>query len=223
MENMEQRELDELLLKYKMASKVLSTGLDNLIDDYKFQTQTDPVEHMKCRVKKIGSATKKLEKKGYELTPDNLKNHVHDMVGVRIVCTLPSEVDEIVSLIHDSGLFEITEVNDYISHPKESGYQSYHMNVLVPISFQDSIEYVESEIQIRDVSMDYFAAVEHKIQYKSENLDPDVAAYIREQMFQCSQYLSKVDEKMQELGELQASDSKRTEKGKMMRKEYQKN
>ena len=43
MENREQMQLEEMLLKYKMASKVLYTGLDNLIDEYKYRTQTNPV------------------------------------------------------------------------------------------------------------------------------------------------------------------------------------
>lgn len=216
--------MDELLLKYKMASKVLYTGLNNLIDEYEYQTKTKPVEHMNCRIKEIGSAAKKLKKKGYELTPENLKKYVDDMVGVRIVCALQYEVDEIINLIQDSGLFEITEVNDYISQPKESGYQSYHMNVLVPIPFQDNTEYVECEIQIRDVVMDAFATIEHKIQYKKEeNQDSDVAKYTRNQMFQCSEYLSRIGEKMQQLAELQGNHPKNVRKGKSMQKNYGKN
>ena len=177
MENREQMQLDEMLLKYKMASKVLYTSLDNLIDEYKYRTQTNPVEHMKGRIKEMDSASKKLEKKGYELTPDNLKEYIHDMVGVRIVCTFQDEVDKIVQLIRQSDNLEIIEENDYISNPKESGYQSYHMNVLIPIPYQDDIEYVEGEIQIRTVMMDAFAAIEHKLQYKKENITPDIARY----------------------------------------------
>ncbi len=218
MENREQMQLDEMLLKYKMASKVLYTSLDNLIDEYKYRTQTNPVEHMKGRIKEMDSASKKLEKKGYELTPDNLKEYIHDMVGVRIVCTFQDEVDKIVQLIRQSDNLEIIEENDYISNPKESGYQSYHMNVLIPIPYQDDIEYVEGEIQIRTVMMDAFAAIEHKLQYKKENITPDIARYIGNQMFQCSEYLGVIGERMQQLGELQSSDSKSSERGKVMKK-----
>lgn len=212
--------MEELLLKYKMASKVLYTGLNNLIDEYAFQTQTKPVEHINYRIKGIDSAIKKLNKKGHELTPENLKKYVDDMVGVRIVCTLQYEVDEIIHLIKDSGIFEITEENDYISQPKESGYQSYHMNVLVPITFQDSTEHVVCEIQIRDVVMDAFASIEHKIQYKKENQDPDVEKYTRNRMFQCSEYLSRIGEEMQQLAELQGNCKKNAKKGKRMQKSY---
>lgn len=223
MENREQMQLEEMLLKYKMASKVLYTGLDNLIDEYKYRTQTNPVEHMKGRIKEMDSASKKLKKKGYELTPDNLQKHIHDMVGVRIVCTFQDEVNEIVQLIQQSDNFEITEEKDYITHPKESGYQSYHMNVSIPIPYQDDIEYVDGEIQIRTVMMDAFAAIEHKLQYKNEDQDSDIANYIGNQMSQCSEYLSIIDDKMQQLDELQSNNSKGFERGKTMQKSYGKN
>ncbi len=214
MENRKQMELDEMLLKYNMASKVLYTDLDNLIAEYKYRTQTNPVEHMKGRIKEMDSASKKLEKKGYELTPDNLQKHIHDMVGVRIVCTFQDEVDKIVQLIHQSTNLEITEENDYINKPKKSGYQSYHMNVLIPIPYQDDIEYVEGEIQIRTVMMDAFAAIEHKLQYKQENVDSNITKY----MLQCSGFLNMIDKEIQQLGELQLSDSKSSERGKIMKK-----
>lgn len=194
-------QLDEMMLKYNMASKVLSSVLENAIAEYKYQTQSNPVEHMKSRIKEMDSASKKLKKKGYNFTLDNLQNHVHDMVGVRIVCTFQNEVEELIQLIRRLDDLKITEEKDYITLPKKSGYQSYHMNILIPIHYQDDIEYVEGEIQIRTVMMDAFAAIEHKLQYKKKNddYDYDVMSYIAARMFQCSEYLCGIDAEMQQL------------------------
>lgn len=199
----EQDDLNELMLKYELAQNILCAEVENLYKEYQSRTQTNPVEHIKSRIKEIDSATKKLEKKGYQLSLENLQNHVHDMVGIRLVCTFIEDVYQMIDLIKDSDIFEIKEEKDYISNPKSSGYQSYHMNVSVPIHYQGDIEYIESEIQIRTASMDLWAGIEHKLKYKSNNDDNEVSDYIGRQMLYYSMQLRKFDEKMQELKALQ--------------------
>ena len=63
---------------------------------------------------------------------------------------------------------EVIEERDYIKNPKSSGYSSYHLKVLVPIKMPntDKIEKIKAEIQIRTISMDVAACLEHKIFYK---------------------------------------------------------
>jgi putative GTP pyrophosphokinase len=56
---------------------------------------------------------------------------------------------------------------DYITNPKKNGYRSYHMIVGVPVYCYDGMEYFPVEIQIRTMSMDFWASMEHRIVYKA--------------------------------------------------------
>lgn len=191
----DKNKLEEILLKYEFALEMLETQLDILIKGYVFKNKYNPVEHVKSRIKSQDSAIKKLQKKNYEITIDNLINHVHDMIGVRIVCSFLTDVYEIVNLIKDSKQFKIKEEKDYITNPKDTGYISYHLIIDVPIVVDNKIEYVEAEIQIRTIAMDFWASLDHKIQYKFKEIPEE----IKNEMYKCSLDIEALDEKMNEL------------------------
>ena len=92
-------EIDYLMLKYEFALEELITQLKIAIKEYEFNNNKQIVEHIKTRIKSKESAIKKLESKGYEISIDNLQKHVHDMVGVRIVCSFLPDVYDIVTII----------------------------------------------------------------------------------------------------------------------------
>jgi len=158
---MNQEDLKYQMLKYKFALSVLETEIKVLIDEFIFKNNYNPVEHMKSRVKSIESATTKLKNRGYDLNALNLVNHVHDMVGLRIVCSFLSDVKDVVNIIKNSNHIKIKEEKDYISNPKDTGYISYHLIVYVPIYLDNKEEYIEAEIQIRTVAMDFWASLDH--------------------------------------------------------------
>lgn len=62
----------------------------------------------------------------------------------------------------------VIKEKDYVTHPKESGYSSYHLIVEVPISLSNSNIYVKVEVQIRTLAMDFWANLEHKMKYKTK-------------------------------------------------------
>lgn len=188
--------VDAVLLKYDFAKEILETELKVLLKDYEFKHNYNPVEHIKSRIKSSESVIKKLEKRGYELTTDNLVNHVHDMVGIRIVCSFLSDVKSIVNVLKTSKLFKIKEETDYITNPKDSGYISYHMNVLVPLCLQEKVEYIEAEIQIRTIAMDFWASLDHKLRYKKKKNIPE---NIIDEVYSCSQVIRDLDVKMEAL------------------------
>ncbi len=185
--------IPELMLKYEFALNILETHLNILIKEFSFSHGYNPVEHVKSRIKEENSALKKLEQKGYEPTYYNIANHLHDMIGVRIVCSFLSDVYDIVDLIKSSPQFKLKEEKDYIEHPKESGYISYHLLVLVPIYLNDTIEYVEAEIQIRTMAMDFWASLDHKIQYKFSKTLPNE---ISEKLYDFSLEINDLDRRM---------------------------
>lgn len=191
-----QKEMEEVLLKYQFAKDVLETELDILLKEYEYVNGYNPVEHVKSRIKSSESAIKKLEKKGYSITSSNVVKYVHDMIGIRIVCSFLSDVSQIVEVIKKSKLFQIKEECDYIKKPKDSGYISYHLNVLVPIHLMDTTEYIEAEIQIRTIAMDFWASLDHKLRYKTPNELPEE---IIKEVYDCSNVIKELDCKMEKL------------------------
>lgn len=195
----ENEEYKRLMLKYDSALQLLSTRLNVLLKEFEFNNKYNPVEHIKSRIKAEESARAKLLRKGYEVNIENLEKHVHDMVGVRIVCSFLSDVYDIVSIIKNSNQFEIKEEKDYIVSPKDTGYMSYHLIVKVPIYLNNSTEYVDAEIQIRTMAMDFWASLDHKIQYKFSDVIPDK---VKEEMYNCSLDIRNLDSKMYLLNEI---------------------
>lgn len=197
-ELIDQYKFDEVMLKYSFAKRVLETELDILLGEYEFKTGYTIVEHVKSRIKKEDSAIAKLENKGYELTAANIINHVHDMIGIRIVCSFLDDVYEIVNIIKSSKQFIVKDESDYIKNPKSSGYISYHLNVLVPVHLEEKTEYIEAEIQIRTIAMDFWASLDHKLRYKILDYIPES---VEKEMLNCSDDIRLLDKKMQHLYE----------------------
>ena len=192
----EDKELEGLILKYTAALKSLETQISILLQDYEHKNNYNPVEHIKSRIKSYDSATKKLISRGYEVTAKNIEEHVHDMVGLRIVCSFLSDVYEIVKIIEDSDQITIRDKKDYITNPKDTGYASYHLLVYVPVYLIDGVTLVEAEIQIRTVAMDFWASLDHKITYKFKGEIPED---IKEGMHKCAEDIHTLDQKMLKL------------------------
>lgn len=193
-----EREVSELMLKYNFALQLLETQFNILIKEFEFKNKYNPVEHMKSRLKTEKSIIDKLNKKGYEVTTKNMILHVHDIIGIRIVCSFLEDVYDIVDIIKSSKQFKIKEEKDYIKNPKTTGYMSYHLIVLVPIYLNETVEHVEAEIQIRTSAMDFWASIDHKVQYKFPSEIPEE---VKKEMYNCSLDIRKLDEKMQQLNE----------------------
>ena len=193
-----EREVSELMLKYNFALQLLETQFNILIKEFEFKNKYNPVEHMKSRLKTEKSIIDKLNKKGYEVTTKNMILHVHDIIGIRIVCSFLDDVYDIVDIIKSSKQFKIKEEKDYIKNPKTTGYMSYHLIVLVPIYLNETVEHVEAEIQIRTSALDFWASIDHKVQYKFPSEIPEE---VKKEMYNCSLDIRKLDEKMQQLNE----------------------
>jgi len=195
----EEIKIEEFLLKTDFALKMLETELDILMREYEHKNKYNPVEHIKSRIKSKDSAIKKLERKKCEVTADNIMKNVHDMIGIRIVCSFLSDVSDIVNIIKNSKHLKIKSEKDYITTPKNTGYISYHIIVLVPIYLNEGTEYVEAEIQIRTIAMDFWATLDHKIRYK---FDQQIPQEVQTEMYNCSMDIKSLDSKMQKLNDI---------------------
>lgn len=192
-------DIEQTMLNYEFGLDMLETELKILIKEYEFKNHYNPVEHIKSRIKTKDSIIKKLENKNYEINNYNIINHVHDIIGVRLVCSFIPDVYNIVNIIKNSKQLKIKEEKDYIKNPKDTGYISYHLIVLVPVYLHDNIEYVEAEIQIRTIAMDFWASLDHKIQYKFFESIPDE---VKNELYQCSLDIRNLDNKMYQLNEI---------------------
>ena len=158
----------------------------------------NPIEHIKSRLKSPESIVKKLKKHGYESTIENMVNYVNDIAGIRVICSFTSDIYRIAEMISNQSDIRILSVKDYIKHPKPSGYRSYHMIVSIPIFLSDRSAETKVEIQIRTVAMDFWASLEHKINYKFEGNAP---VFIRNELIECSKIIYELDDRMLSLND----------------------
>lgn len=189
---------NELTLVYRSALKEINTKFEILNDEFQQVHQYNPIEHIKARLKTPESIVKKLKKYGKESTIENMVAYVNDIAGIRVICSFTSDIYRIAEMLSNQSDIKVIEVKDYISNPKPSGYKSYHMIVTVPIFLSDRIVDTMVEIQIRTVAMDFWASLEHKINYKFEGNVPD---YIRDELIACASMVSLLDDRMLSLNE----------------------
>lgn len=187
-------DINDILVQSEFTLNILETELKILLKEYEVENNYNLVDHMKSRIKSKDSIIAKLEKRGYDITYENIEKHVHDKVGVRIICPFLSDVKEVVKVIKASEQFIIKEEKDYIASPKESGYISYHLIILLPVYFSGRTEYREAEIQIRTMAMDFWASLDHMIRYKFDS--DKIPNEVKEGMYECSVAIKSLDEKM---------------------------
>ena len=189
---------EEVILIYRSALKQILTKLEILNDEFQHVHRYNPIEHIKSRLKTSESIVKKLKKRGYESTIQNMVRYVNDIAGVRVICSFNSDIYRIAEMITNQDDIKVIGVKDYIANPKDSGYKSYHMLVTIPVYLSDRIEETKVEIQIRTVAMDFWASLEHKINYKFEGKVP---VHIEKELIECARMVSELDAKMLSLNE----------------------
>lgn len=160
----------------------------DLRNDLKEQRGLDPVEHILARIKSDASMRDKLRRKGLPETTEAALNDVHDALGLRIVCGFLSDVYAMRDWIKEYPGVEVLEERDYILHAKPNGYRSYHMILRTKEGYH-------VEIQLRTISMDTWAALEHHLQYKKARVG-NQALIVRE-LKRCADELASTDVSMQ--------------------------
>ncbi len=189
---------EEVNLLYNAALKQITTKIEILNEEFQEVHRYNPIEHVKARVKAPESIVKKLKRNGYESTIGNMVRYVNDIAGIRIICSFTSDIYRIAEMISNQKDIQVLTVKDYIMNPKNSGYRSYHMVVSIPVYLSDRIVNVKVEIQIRTVAMDFWASLEHKIQYKFEGKAP---SHINSELTHCAQMVADLDARMLSLNE----------------------
>ncbi len=151
------------------------------------------IEHTKCRIKKYKSVQKKLDKLEFPCTLENAKEQLFDMVGVRLICKFIGDIYDLSGLIATK--YNVLCIKDYISSPKPNGYRSYHIIVEVRLS---ETEKIPVEMQLRTISQDSWASLEHQIKYKQDIRSEKL---IKSELKRCADEMASTDLCMQTIKE----------------------
>jgi len=118
------------------------------------------------RLKSPASIRGKLSKKHLPANAACAHAALQDIAGLRVVLDSTPSVYLFAGLLRASPALELIEEQDYIAHPKKSGYRSLHLIVRVPVSLGSQLYMLPAEIQLRTSSMDMWASIEHELIYK---------------------------------------------------------
>ena len=190
---------------YGAALKQIEGKIDTINEEFKILHKYNPIEHVSSRIKSKDSINKKLVKKGLEPNFENLIKTINDVAGLRIICSFIPDIYTIVDMIENIQYITVLKKKDYVSEPKESGYSSYHLIVSVPVSLSVGTINVKVEIQIRTMAMDFWASLEHKINYKYEK---NIPKSIKKELKECAKMTQKLDKRMSSLGKNLMADEK---------------
>ena len=186
-----------LTLMYTAALKQVETKIEVIDNEFKALHKYNPIEHVSSRIKSKQSMYNKLSKRGLDFTYENLIKTVNDIAGVRIICSFIPDIYKLVEMFENMQGLTVLKKKDYVANPKESGYSSYHLIVSVPVSLSVGTIDVKVEIQIRTMAMDFWASLEHKINYK---YDKEIPKGIKKELKECAKMTHKLDKRMSHLG-----------------------
>lgn len=197
-EKSEKDSFETAMFIYESALIQMSSRIEVLNNELSHVYSYNPIEYVKTRLKSPESIIKKLRKHGCDLSIDDMVKYVNDIAGIRITCSFFSEIYFLADMIAQQDNLSVISIKDYISHPKESGYKSYHMLLSLQVALADAVVPTKVEVQIRTMAMDFWASLEHKIYYKYEGNAP---GYFARELQECSSIISKLDAKMMSLNE----------------------
>lgn len=157
-----------LVVPYEDALSNLMTRLETLNKDYRMKYQNYPIHNMQKRIKSRKSIEEKLRKKEYQVCAEEARERLTDIAGIRIICYFIEDIYAVVKLIKRQSDILVIKEKDYVKNPKENGYRSYHVIIGMPVYHTDGMEYYPVEIQLRTMTMDLWASMEHRICYKKK-------------------------------------------------------
>ena len=201
-------EIEELALKintlmtyYRCAMYEVETKFKVLNEQLSLQHEHNPIESIKTRIKSINSIYEKLGRKSLPVNLDSIENNMYDVAGIRVICGFIDDIYMLADCLVQQDDIRLIERKDYIKNPKPNGYRSLHLIVEIPIFLCDEKKYIKVEVQLRTISMESWANLEHRLRYK-KNLSPELTQKTEESLLKCAENSILIDEKMQEVRNL---------------------
>lgn len=194
---------DRFLTPYKQAVDELKIKFKGMRKQYETDNINSPIEFVTGRVKPIASIYDKSLEKGIPFEPsDELARELQDIAGLRMMCQFVGDIETVVDLLRKRNDLHIVEEKDYISREKQSGYRSYHVIVEYPVQTISGEQLILAEIQIRTLAMNFWASIEHSLNYKYKGVFPDEIKLrlqrAAEAAFQLDEEMSQIRDEIQE-------------------------
>lgn len=191
----ETRNFQELMMIYNCAILEVKTKLEVLSTEFSVKSR-NPIEFIKTRIKKPKSILEKLERRGFPITVESVKENLNDIAGIRVVCSFVDDIYAVANMLSAQDDIRVLETKDYIAKPKDNGYRSLHIILEVPVFLVERKQYAHVEVQIRTIAMDFWASLEHEIHYKKIiTEDDDIVCELKE----CADVIYHTDIQMQNI------------------------
>ena len=182
------------LSPYKQAVDELKIKLKGMRSQFGIVNANSPIEFVTGRVKPLASIYDKTLEKGLAFEPSKqLGDELGDIAGVRIMCQFVDDISTVTELTRQRKDMRVVEERDYITHNKPSGYRSYHMIVEYPVETIQGKKVVLAEIQIRTLAMNFWASIEHSLNYKYKGMFPEE---IKNRLQSAAEAAFRLDEEM---------------------------
>ena len=190
-------EIKMLMTYYECAILEVKTKLDVLNKEFQANQLRNPIETIKTRIKSPASIMEKLERKGFELSIQSIKDNLDDVAGIRVICSFVDDIYKVADMLTNQDDIKILSKKDYIKNPKKNGYRSLHLVVEIPIFLSNEKKPMRVEVQIRTIAMDFWASLEHDIRYKVDKTK--LPKGINEEMLDCAEKIAEIDRHMQDM------------------------
>lgn len=187
---------EAFLAPYHQAVEELKIKLKGIRRQYRQEGKHAPIEFITGRVKTLESILEKMEVRS--IPKDELLEGVQDIAGIRIMCQFVEDIFEVVRLLKQRNDFNIIIERDYIKNKKRSGYRSYHLVLEYPVQRVQGEQILLVEIQIRTLAMNFWATIEHSLNYKYRGEYPEI---IHERLERAAEAAFLLDEEMSQIRE----------------------
>ena len=194
------KDWDLFLWPYQQAVSELKVKFRSLRQSFLNKGEHSPIEFVVGRVKTVDSIKEKMTRR--VIAPEVIENDMQDIAGIRIMCQFVDDIYRVVDLIHERQDMQVFEERDYIQNAKPSGYRSYHMVIEYSVFLPDGPKKIIAEIQIRTLAMNFWATVEHTLNYKYQGKYPeDISKRLKttaEAAYKLDEEMSSIKDEVQE-------------------------
>lgn len=175
-------------MPYEQAVEELKVKFKAMRKEYRDMNEYSPIEFVTGRVKKISSIIEKSQRNNMD--ESRIEEEMEDIAGLRIMCQFQDDIYSVVDIIRerDGRDLKVVYEKDYIRNEKVSGYKSYHMIISYPVQTAYGEKEILAEIQIRTLAMNFWATIEHSLNYKyKQNMPENIKDRLRASAIAASQ------------------------------------
>ncbi|MCF0133453.1 MAG: GTP pyrophosphokinase family protein [Blautia sp.] len=180
-----------MLCPYETAVRELIVKFEQIREEHKNNDLYSPIEQVTGRVKTVSSILEKMQRKQIPLS--NMEELVEDIAGIRLICQFEEDIEVVSAMIKKRSDMVLKLEKDYLTHIKQSGYRSYHMIVYYTVETIDGPKRLQVEIQIRTMAMNFWATIEHSLQYKYRG---DIPEHVADRLCNAADAIISLDREM---------------------------